>query len=119
MAEAQLLGDRLLPENLRQRRQNLRTRIQDLRQPVQQRREDLSPFNLVGMVESNIQDLRNRVVSREGVLGRIRQRRQNGGGSGNSSGSNGSNQSSSGSVETDPSTPKPGRARGENADTIM
>lgn len=118
MAEPQLLGDRVLPESIRQRRQSLRSRVQDLRQPIRQRRENLSPVNVVGMVESNVRDLRDRIVSRTDVLTRIRDRRGgSSGGSGSNSGS-GSNGSSS-NTTSDTSAPKPGRGRGDDVDELM
>lgn len=119
MAEPQFLGDRLLPESLMERRQNLRSnlrsRVQEIRRPIRQRREQLSPVDIVGMVESNARDLRDRIVSRTDVLARIRDRRQS---NQNNTGNN-SNQNNTNNSPTESAPPKPGRSRGEDVEEVL
>lgn len=88
---ARMLGERVMPESVTAKRRQLRSRIQDLREPVRSKREDLVPGpNVIGKLESQVNQLRTSVVERDSVLSRIRNR-----GDGSSSGS-GSNTSSSG-----------------------
>lgn len=73
---ARLLGDRLLPDTVVERRGQFRARVRDLRQPLRQFRERNVPGpDLIGSAENNLTDLRNRVVSRNSVLSRIQARR--------------------------------------------
>lgn len=94
----QLLGDRFLPDTVVERRSQLRERVMDLRQPVREAREQYVPGpDLIGSAESTLTDLRNRVVSRQSVLSRIKSRRSSSGGT---SSSNGSGDSSGKKVNT-------------------
>ena len=74
-----MLGENILPESVNERRRNLRSRVQSLREPIRNRRESLVPGpDVIGRAESRAMDLRDRVLSREGVLSRIRMRRSSG-----------------------------------------
>lgn len=96
----QLLGDRLLPDTVVERRNQFRERVMELRRPIRDARERMLPGpDLVGNAEDRLTDLRNRVVSRQSVVGRIRQRRSDSGGNSSSNG-NGSGSSESGQVNT-------------------
>lgn len=97
---AQLLGDRLLPETVVSRRRQFRERVRDVRRPLRQFRERNVPGpDIVGTAEDRLTDLRNRVISRDSVLSRIRSRRSGGSdgssGDGSSGGGSGSQQSNS------------------------
>lgn len=70
-----MLGERILPNSVNQRRRQLRSRINNLRQPIRSRRENLSPFNVVGAVENTVSDVTDRIVARTAVLERITDRR--------------------------------------------
>lgn len=90
---ARLLGDSVLPERVQSRRRSLRNRLTELRDPVRRFREQNVPGpDVVGRLESNVSDLRDRFVSRTTVLERIRQRRQDG--EGEQQGQNGNAQGS-------------------------
>jgi hypothetical protein len=68
----QLLGDRVLPDSVVQQRRKLRSSVNNLRDPIRQRREDLVPGpDIIGTVESNALDLRDRFVSRDMATQRI------------------------------------------------
>lgn len=76
---ARMLGDRFLPESVQGTRRRVRNRLQDLRQPIRRRREDLVPGpDLVGQAESRFRDFRDRFVSRDGLLARMRSQQQDG-----------------------------------------
>lgn len=85
------LGDRILPESLAGRRRQVQERLRELRRPVRRFREDKIPGpDLVGSLESQALDLRDKVVSRDTVVDRIRKRRaSNGNNSGSSNGGSG------------------------------
>lgn len=94
---AQLLGDRVLPEQVVSARQRIRSRVSDLREPIRSRREQMVPGpDIVGRVEDQVSSLRSSFVRRTSLLERIRSQR-NGEGNGDSSG-NGTNNSSSNSM---------------------
>lgn len=95
----QLLGDNVLPESVQSRRRQLRERVMGIREPARNFRENRVPGpDIVGTAESTLTDLRDRVVTREGVLSRIRERRSSSSGSSSSGSSSGnsSNGSSNG-----------------------
>lgn len=95
---ARMLGERALPEAVQERRRQIRERAMSLREPVRDFRESNVPGpDVVGQVESRVANLRNRFVSRDTVLSRIRSRRQDGGGD---SDSESSDNSSSGGNNT-------------------
>lgn len=76
MPNGRLIGDRVLPESVTSRRRQLRSRLRELRDPIRTRREDLVPGpDIIGMVESNLMNLRDRFTSRDGLLSRIRAQR--------------------------------------------
>lgn len=76
----------MLPDSVVSRRSQFRERLMELRQPVRQFRERNVPGpDIVGSAEDRITDLRNRIMSRDSVISRIRARR--GGGSSDGSGS--------------------------------
>lgn len=84
---AQLLGDRILPEQVVSARRRIRSRVSDLREPIRARREDLVPGpDVIGRIEENISQMRTQFVRRDSLLDRIRSR-QNGNGQGSGSGS--------------------------------
>lgn len=73
MPNGELLGERMLPEAVNQRRRSLRNTLQDFREPIRTRREQLVPGpDVVGLTEERVTNLRQRVMTREGVLSRIR-----------------------------------------------
>lgn len=102
---ARMLGDAVLPEQVQSRRRSLRNRVSNLRQPIRDFRQQNVPGpDVLGTVESNLSDLRDRFVSRTTALERVRQRRngsggeqqnQNGNGNGSGSGSSGGSSSES------------------------
>lgn len=97
---ARMLGDRLLPESVQSRRRQLRQRAQNLRDPIRNRRENLVPGpDVFGRAESTASDLRDRFVQRDGVVSRIRARRN-----GNDNSGNG-NSNGNGSGDEDPREP--------------
>lgn len=72
---ARLLGDNLLPDSVVSRRRQVRQKISDLRQPIRQFRERNVPGpDLVGSAEEQFMNLRNKLVSRDSVMSRIRSR---------------------------------------------
>lgn len=82
---ARLLGDRLLPDSVVERRGQFRERVMDMRQPLRQFRERNVPGpDLIGTAEDRFTDLRDRVVSRNSVLSRIQARRESAGSGGDS-----------------------------------
>lgn len=94
----QMLGEKVLPESVQQRRRKLRTRVMDLREPVRSRREDLIPGpDLIGKTENQARSIRSRIVGDTNLVDKIRGRRAN-----NPNGSSGSSSSSSGSSSKGP-----------------
>lgn len=93
---AELLGERLTPDSIQERRKALRQRLQSLRDPIRRRRERMVPGpDLVGQTENTVVGLRRRLVRRDlpsDLLSRVR-------GSDGENGSNGSSGSNSGSDE--------------------
>lgn len=94
----QMLGENILPDSVNTRRRRVRERVQSLREPLRSTRENLVPGpDVVGKLENQIMDARDRVVQREGALqgmdlgSRLMQLR------GSDSGSDGSNGSSNNS----------------------
>lgn len=97
---ARMLGERLFPESVTQRRRQLRNRVQDLREPVRRFREQNVPGpDLVGRAESSVMSLRDRFVDRDSVLSGIMTRRggSSGGGGSGGGGSSGTSNSGTGS----------------------
>ena len=91
---ARMLGEKFLPESVQERRRQVRERAMSLREPVRNFREQNVPGpDILGRVESRVTSLRDRAVSRDSVLERIRMRRSGDGGSGDS-GNSGSGNSS-------------------------
>ena len=91
---AQMLGDNLLPESVQSARRRFRNRLQSVRRPIRQTRQDLVPGpDLIGRVETQVMSVRDRIVSRDSLLSRVRdqqgQMNQMNGGSGSGSGGNG------------------------------
>lgn len=77
---ARMLGERVLPEQVNNARRRVRARVSDIREPIRQRRQQLVPGpDLIGRTESMFRDLRDRFVSREGLLSRIRSQQEGGG----------------------------------------
>lgn len=71
---ARMLGENFLPESVQSARRRVRNRVQDVRQPIRQRREDLVPGpDVIGMTEQRLSGLRDRFVSRDGLLSRVRE----------------------------------------------
>lgn len=95
---ARMLGEGVLPESVQERRRQIRERAMSLREPVRNFREQNVPGpDVLGQVESRVTGLRDRVVSRDGVLSSIRERRAdsgNGNSGTNSSDGNGGGSSS-------------------------
>lgn len=92
----QLLGDKVLPETVVSKRRTLREKVRDFREPVRQSREDYIPGpDVVGMTEDQISGLREKFVSRDGLIDRINDRRSDDSGSGD--GGSGSSGDGSGS----------------------
>lgn len=97
---ARMLGDRVLPESVQARRRDLRTRLEGVRQPVRSFREQNIPGpDLVGMTEDTLSSLRDRFVSRDAVVERIREVRSDTN-SGNSNNTTEKSTSSSGDSDT-------------------
>lgn len=68
-----LLGENVLPDSVQQRRESVRERLQDVREPIRRRRAQTVPGpNIIGQIESQVTSLRNNVISRDGVMSRIR-----------------------------------------------
>lgn len=87
-----MLGENLLPESVNRRRRQVRARVRDLRDPIRERRADLVPGpDVIGRAEESVLSLRDRVVNRDGLIERIRERRNgnSGGGGSDTSGSSG------------------------------
>lgn len=98
-----MLGDRVLPESVQARRRQVRQRVNSLREPVRSFREEKIPGpDVVGKTERQLSSLRDRFVSRDAVVERVRQIRSDsssdgsGSGSGSGNGSGSSNTRSSG-----------------------
>lgn len=73
---ARMLGDRVLPEAVQSQRRKLRSRLQSVREPVRSFREQNIPGpDVVGTVENQVTDLRSKVVSRDSVIGRVKEMR--------------------------------------------
>lgn len=85
-----MLGDNLLPDSVQSRRRGVRRRLQNLRDPVRSTRERVIPGpDVVGRAETSFSDLRRRVVSADGLMDRIRERREEGSDGGDDSGTSG------------------------------
>jgi len=81
-----LIGDNMLPDSVVSRRRQVRERIRDLRQPVRRFRESNVPGpDVVESAENELTSLRNRIISRDTVVDRIRARRASSSGTGSSS----------------------------------
>lgn len=99
-----MLGENFLPESVMQRRRQVRDRLQSLRQPIKSTRESLPGPNVIGQVENSAKSFRDKFVSRQNVLSRIKNMRsQSGSSGGNSGGSSGG--SSRGSESNNTNTP--------------
>jgi len=95
---ARLLGDNLLPDSVVSRRRQFRERVRGLRSPVQQFRESNVPGpDLIGTAEDKLVDFRDRIISRDSVVKRIRARRSS---SDSSSGGSGGGTDTSNSTST-------------------
>lgn len=93
---APMLGERFLPDSVNSRRRMVRSRIRDLREPLRSRRQNLVPGpDIIGRAENTVMDLRDRFVSRDSVLGKMKSKMGSG-----SSGSSGGSKSGSGSGMT-------------------
>jgi len=111
-----MLGDSLLPDSVQNLRRSLRSQVSSIREPIRRRREDLVPGpDIIGSVENSVMSLRDRFVTRDGALDRVKNASPMGsdgsgsgsggsnGNSGQTSGSNGqqsSSQDNSGSAST-------------------
>lgn len=85
-----MLGDNLLPDSVQSRRRSARRRLQNLRDPVRSTRERVVPGpDVVGRAEASFSDLRNRVVSADGLMDRIRERREGDSGGSTDTGNSG------------------------------
>jgi len=74
-----MLGNRVLPESVVTRRRRMRERLSNLRRPVKQfRRENVPGPDVVGQVESSVMDLRDRFVTRNSMMDRMKERRDSG-----------------------------------------
>lgn len=83
-----MLGDKILPEGVQGKRRQLRSRIEDLRDPIRQKRRQFVPGpNIVGKAESKLSQLRDKFVTREGALSRIKELRSEDTGSSDNTGS--------------------------------
>lgn len=75
---ATMIGERVLPDSVNSARRRVRNRVMELRQPIRTTREDLIPGpDLIGRAESQVMNLRDRFMTRDGVLSRIRSQQQN------------------------------------------
>lgn len=95
-----MLGENFLPESVMQRRRQVRDQLQSFRQPIKSARENIPGPDVIGQVENSAKSLRDKFVSRQSVLSRIKNMRSQAGSSGGSSGG-----SSSGSGSSQPNTP--------------
>ena len=69
-----MLGESILPETVNDARRRVRNRVSSVRQPLRRSRQDLVPGpDIIGRAESNFNDLRNRVVNRDGLIERVRE----------------------------------------------
>jgi hypothetical protein len=85
-----MLGDSLLPDSVQSRRRSVRRRLQNLRDPVRSTRERVVPGpDVVGRAETSFSDIRRKVVSADGLVDRIKERREGGSDEGEDSGSSG------------------------------
>lgn len=91
-----LIGEGLLPDSIQSQRLKMRERLMSLREPVRSTREDLVPGpDLIGKAENTFKDFRDRFVTRESILDRIKMRRQDGEGEGDQGNSGTSKKDSS------------------------
>lgn len=76
-----------MPEAVQSRRRTLRSRLRSMRRPLKQTRQDVVPGpDLIGKLENNVSNVRDRFVTRDSVLGRIKERKGDAtGGEGSSS----------------------------------
>lgn len=109
-----MLGDRVLPTSVQQKRQQLRNRVSSLREPIKDFREQNVPGpDVVNKAETSVSSLRDRFVSREMVLSRLKDMK--------SSGSNGESQpkSKTGSTTSSSSTNNGSNRTPDNSSTIQ
>lgn len=70
---APMLGERVLPDSVNSTRRRVRSRVRDLRQPIRSRRQNLVPGpDIIGRAENTVMDLRDRFISRDSVLGKMK-----------------------------------------------
>lgn len=75
---APMIGEGFIPESIQSRRRSLRNRLRNMRQPIMEfRQQNIPGPDVVGTVENNLMDLRDRFVNREKILSRIRSQTNN------------------------------------------
>lgn len=72
---ARLLGDKVMPEAVQSRRRTLRSKLRNARRPIKQTRQDLVPGpDILGRLENSVMNVRDRFITRDSVVGRIKER---------------------------------------------
>lgn len=92
---ARMLGEQVIPRSVNLKRRQLRSKLRELREPIRRRRSEMVPGpDVVGQLESRINQTTDKIVRRDGVVDRIKQARS-GGSNGGSSGGSSSQQTDS------------------------
>lgn len=95
------IGDNILPDSVAAKRSQLRERMRSFRKPVRRFREQNIPGpDVVGMTERQFRDLRDKIVSREGVVSRIKERRSSSSKSSNDKGKSSNDKESNDNQQT-------------------
>lgn len=101
---ARLIGDNRLPSSVQRKRRRMREKVNDLREPIREKRESYVPGpDVIGSVESRASSLRDKFVTSDSLVSRIRDRSPIGGdGDSGDDGDNGSEEESQESSSSEP-----------------